>query len=175
VQGEVEDAVAVLEDLPCIADALDDGRVIQRRGALGVLDEDGSVQVGLQAPIVWICSSTLPGSAGPWSRTISTTLAPWASSRPGPPLMTPSVSPARRCPPNSATPPSSMTWPAPYCTDRGPLGLNTIHQMVTACPACRPVVVSEKAMPLSVRVSVEAETQTEPLVMGLRCGRDAGI
>jgi hypothetical protein len=33
--------------------------------------------------------------------------------------------------------------------------LKTIHQMVTACPVCSPVVDSEKAMPLSVRVSVE--------------------
>jgi len=51
-----------------------------------------------------------------------------------------------------------MTWPAAYCTDTESLGLNTIHQMVTACPACSPVVDSEKEMPLPVRVSVEVPT-----------------
>src|SRR5215211_8242447 len=51
-----------------------------------------------------------------------------------------------------------MTWPAAYCTDSEPLGLNTIHQMVTACPASSPVVDSEKEMPLSVRVRVEVPT-----------------
>ena len=51
-----------------------------------------------------------------------------------------------------------MTWPAAYCTDTDPSGLNTIHQTVTACPASSPVVDSEKEMPLSVRVSVEVPT-----------------
>jgi hypothetical protein len=60
------------------------------------IDTCRSVQVGLQTPKVWICSSTLPGSAGPWSRTTSTTLAPSASSRPGPLLITPSVLPTCR-------------------------------------------------------------------------------
>src|SRR5512133_2417118 len=41
VQGKVEDAVAVLEDLPFIPEALGDGRLIYRHGALGVLDQDG--------------------------------------------------------------------------------------------------------------------------------------
>jgi hypothetical protein len=51
-----------------------------------------------------------------------------------------------------------MTWPAAYCTDSEPLGLSTIHQTVTACPACSPVVWSEKETPLAVRVSVELPT-----------------
>jgi hypothetical protein len=70
----------------------------------------------------------------------------------------PSVSPTLRWPPNSAAPPSSMTWPAAYCTDTEPSGLNTIHQTVTAWPACSPVVRSEKDVPLPVRVRVEVPT-----------------
>jgi hypothetical protein len=63
VQGEVEDAVAVLEDLPCIADALDDGRVIQGRGALEVLDEDGLDDTGVDATEVRFSCSASPSSA----------------------------------------------------------------------------------------------------------------
>jgi hypothetical protein len=70
----------------------------------------------------------------------------------------PSVSPTLRWPPNSAAPPSSMTWPAASCTDTEPSGLNTNHQTVTAWPACSPVVRSEKDVPLPVRVRVEVPT-----------------
>jgi hypothetical protein len=40
VDGDVEDAVAVLEDLSLIAEACGERRVIQRHGALEILDED---------------------------------------------------------------------------------------------------------------------------------------
>jgi hypothetical protein len=76
-------------------------------------------------------------------------------------------------PPGVDLPPGATTLDA-AAPDTEPLGLNTIHQMVTAFPACSPVVDSEKAMPLSVRASVEVPT-TAPakVVTGLLVGMSA--
>jgi hypothetical protein len=47
VDGEVVDAVSVLEDLALVAKAIGEGRVVQGRGALEVFDEDALDDAGV--------------------------------------------------------------------------------------------------------------------------------